>query len=71
MKEGHAVEKKPVLCGFVWCHGNKDFSLYEVSLSEADRNAIEAVLAKYETEGSSVRNVWDETVSDVMMPEYF
>ena len=52
-------------------YGVKDFSLYEVSLSEADRNAIEAVLAKYETEGSSVRNAWDETLSDVMMPEYF
>ena len=69
--ERKATEKEPVLCGFVWCHGEKDFSLFEVNLSEEDRNAIEKILSKYECDGSSVRNAWDETISDMMMPEYF
>ena len=63
-------EKDPVLCGFVWCHGNKDFSAYEVQLNKKDRDAIEQILAKYETDGSSERNVWDSKFSDVFCEEY-
>lgn len=62
---------EPVLCGFVWCHGNKDFSLWETdAISEKDRHAIEAILAKYDTTGTSERSVWDRRISDVMCEEY-
>ena len=61
----------PILCGFVWCHGYKDFSAYEInSLSQEDREKIEKILLKYETDGSSVRNCWDEKFSDVFSELY-
>ena len=63
-------EKNPVLCGFVWCHGKKDFSAYEVELKQEDRDAIEEILAKYETNGTSERNVWERKFSDVFCEEY-
>lgn len=70
-EETAAKEKEPVLCGFVWCHGDRDFSLFEVDLDESERRAIEAILEKRSDEGTSVRNVWDERISDVMRAEYF
>lgn len=63
-------KSEPVLCGFVWCHSNKDFSLYEVSLKPEDREKIESILAKYETCGTSERNVWNREFSDVFCEEY-
>ena len=63
-------EKTPVLCGFVWCHGNKDFSALEVDITPEDQIAIEHILAKYETCGSSERSVWDSKFSDVFHVEY-
>lgn len=60
----------PVLCGFVWCHGKRDFSLYEVSMSREDRDAIETILRKYECDGTSVRNAWEERLCDVMVEDY-
>jgi hypothetical protein len=59
-----------ILCGFVWCHGDKDFSAWEVELRHEDREAIEKILSKYETEGSSERNVWDSKFSDVFAEKY-
>ena len=59
-----------VLCGFVWCHGKKDFSVWEIDLDPADRLLIETVLKKYETKGSSVRNAWDSKISDIFWNEY-
>lgn len=71
-KAKRVIEKEhdPVLCGFVWCHGNKDFSAYEVQLEKEDREAIEQILTKYETNGTSERNVWDRKFSDVFCEEY-
>ena len=63
-------EKDPVLCGFVWCHGKKDFSAWEVNLKPEDQYAIEKILNKYETSGTSERNVWDRKFSDVLSEEY-
>ena len=63
-------EKDPVLCGFVWCHGRKDFSCYEVQLRKEDREAIEQILWKYETRGTSERNVWNSKFSTVFCEEY-
>lgn len=58
------------LCGFVWYHGNRDFSAWEVQLRKEDRDAIEQILAKYETDGTSERNVWDRKFSDVFCENY-
>lgn len=64
------MKDKVVLCGFIFCHGNKDFSIWETdAISEADRNKIEEILSKYATEGTSVRNCWEQ-LSDIMCEEY-
>lgn len=55
----------PILCGFVWKHGDKDYSAWEVQLKDEDRSAIESILAKYDTCGSSLRNCYDSLFSDV------
>ena len=54
----------PILCGFVWKHGDKDFSAWEVQLSEEDENAIYAILEKYECDGCSVRNCYDLKINE-------
>ena len=64
------TEKDPVLCGFVYCHGEKDLSCWEVNILKEDQQKIEEILAKYETNGSSTRNVWDAKFSDVIGEEY-
>lgn len=62
---------KNTLCGFVWCHGNMDFSCWETdAISEKDRHAIEKILSKYDTTGTSERNVWDRKFGDVFSEEY-
>ena len=59
------------LCGFVWCHGKKDFSVWETdAISEEDREKIETILFKYDTTGSSVRNCWNDKFRDVFKEEY-
>lgn len=69
-KEQKYKETHPVLCGFVWCHGNKDFSVHEVQIKKEDQEEIEKILSKYETEGSSERNCYDRKFSDVFAEEY-
>lgn len=64
-------EKTPVLCGFVWCHGKKDFGVWETnSISNDDRKKIEKILEKYVNEGTSVRSAWDDKISDLFAEEY-
>ena len=53
------------LCGFVYQHGEKDFSAWQVELSDEDREKIEEILMKYDTEGCSVRNVYDSKFNEV------
>ena len=60
----------PKLCGFVWCHGHCDFSAYETDLTPEDREAIEQILMKYETKGSSIRNCYASKFSDVFCEVY-
>ena len=43
------------LVGFIHQCGANDFSIWNVQLSDEDRKSIEAILAKYETEGFSIR----------------
>lgn len=62
---------EPTLCGFVWCHGVRDFSCFELdSLSDEDRYAIEEILAKYDTHGTSLRNCYDSKFSDALCEIY-
>lgn len=59
------------LCGFVWCHGNKDFGVWETdAISEEDQAKIEEILAKYDTIGTSERSAWDSKISDLFSEEY-
>lgn len=53
------------LCGFVYKHGKDDLSAWSVDLSKEDRETIEKILAKYDTEGCSVRNVYDSKFNEV------
>lgn len=50
---------EPILSGFIYCHGKDDYSQWDVEISQKDQEAIEKILKKYETEGSSVRNIYD------------
>lgn len=61
---------EPVLCGFIWCHGNRDFSVFETEIDKEDREAIEKILMKYDTTGTSERNCWDLRFKDVLATEY-
>ena len=59
------------LIGFIWCHGKKDFECWETdALSEKDQDAIEEILSKYDTKGTSERNVYDRKFSDVLNENY-
>lgn len=59
------------LCGIVWCHGNRDFSVWETdAISEEDQAKIEEVLAKYDTTGTSTRSAWNESFFDLFSEEY-
>ena len=56
---------EPLLCGFVFKHGDKDFSGWQVELSKEDEDRIMDILQKYEVEGCSVRNVYDCKFNEV------
>ena len=59
------------LCGIVWCHGRKDFGVWETdAISEEDQAKIEEILAKYDTTGTSERSAWDSKISDLFSEEY-
>ena len=57
------------LCGFVFCHGEKDFSVWEGQFPDEVIAQIEEILVNYDTVGTSVRNAYDlklsECVSDI------
>lgn len=63
-------KERSTLCGFVWCYGEKDFSVWEVNLKPHDIAAIEKILSQYETSGTSVRGAWDEKISDIFSKNY-
>lgn len=68
--EAEKEEELPTLCGFVFCHGNKDFSAWEVDLPEHVREKIQMILDDYVFDGTSERNVWDRKFSDVFNEKY-
>ena len=62
---------KSVLCGFVFCHGAEDFSLWETdAISNEDMHTILTILEKYQDKGSSVRNCYEEVVGSLVAPDY-
>jgi len=64
-------EYSPLLCGFIWCHGDKDFSIWETdAIAKEDRDKIEKILMKYESTGTGVRNCWDSKFSEVLCARY-
>lgn len=63
--------KYPVLCGFVWCHGFRDFSVFETdAISREDRAKIEEILAQYDTTGTSLSDCYDSKFSDALSERY-
>ena len=52
------------LIGFIWQHGDDDYSTWKVELSDEDMAAVMDVLVRYETEGYSVRGDGALTVSE-------
>ena len=43
------------LIGFIWQHGDDDYSIWTVGLSDEDMKAVLEILERYETNGYSVR----------------
>ena len=71
IEKNMSEEKIPVLCGFVWCHGKKDFGVWEIDgISYDDRRKIEKILEKYVDEGTSVRSAWNYKISELFAEEY-
>lgn len=64
------IPDKNVLCGFIYCHGYKDFSAWEVDLPKEAINEINSILKKYSSYGSSERNVYNCRFCDVLHTEY-
>ena len=55
------------ICGIMMEHGTNDFGFWEgFNLSEEDENMIYNILAKYDTEGYSVRGTRKEVLEDIM-----
>ena len=53
------------LVGFVHRYGTDDYSICAVELSDADRDAINSILKKYQNDGVSVRGNSQITLSEV------
>ena len=55
------------ICGIMIEHGANDFGYWEgFNLSEEDEEKIWNILAKYDTEGYSVRGTRKEVLKDIM-----
>ena len=55
------------ICGIMMEHGKDDFGYWEgFNLSEEDEEKIWNILAKYDTEGCSVRGTRKEVLEDIM-----
>lgn len=55
------------ICGIIFRHGEDDYGLWEgFHLAQEDENAIQTILAKYDTEGCSVRGTRKEIIEEMM-----
>ncbi|MBR1744069.1 MAG: hypothetical protein IJ733_19845 [Lachnospiraceae bacterium] len=53
------------ICGIIFEHGLDDYGLWEgFALSDTDEEIIQAILAKYDTEGYSVRGSREEIANE-------
>lgn len=53
------------LAGFIYRHGEDDFTLWAVQLSEEDETAIKNILEKYDTDGFSLRDSGSMRIDEV------
>lgn len=53
-------KEEVILIGFIHKYGKNDYGLWNVELEEADAEAIQEILAKYETDGFSVTGKAEE-----------
>lgn len=52
------------LIGFVFKHGDKDYSLWETdAISTEDQRKINQILEKYDTTGTSIRNCYEQIMA--------
>ena len=58
-------EIDPVLCGFVFCHGKKDYSVCQMELAQEIQRKIEDILEDYINDGCSVRNAYEYTIKEM------
>lgn len=58
------------LCGFIFCHGDKDFSVWEGQFPEEVLERIEEILIEYDTIGTSTRNAYDLPLSELVSDVY-
>ena len=53
------------ICAIIFEHGNDDYGIWEgLHLSEEDENAIYEILAKYDTQGCSLRGTRKEVAKE-------
>ena len=54
------------ISGIIFEHGKDDFGLWEgFVLSEEDKNTIQNILSKYDTEGYSIRGTRKEIAEEI------
>ena len=58
------LEEVGELVGFVHRYGTDDYSIWAVELSDADRDAINSILEKYQNDGVSIRGNSQMTLSE-------
>ncbi len=64
------MEEETKIIGFIFCHGPKDFSLWETdAISMEDQEKIWKILQKYDDTGSGERNVYDK-IKDMVCENY-
>ena len=54
------------MAGILFQHGDDDYDLWEgFNLTEAEEEAIWAILSKHDTEGCSVRGTYNQIIKEV------
>ena len=54
------------MAGVLFQHGDDDYALWEgFNLTEAEEEAIWAILSKHDTEGCSVRGAYNQIIKEV------
>jgi hypothetical protein len=65
IQNNHSSDAK--ISGIIFHHGEDDYGLWEgFNLASEDENAIQTILAKYDTDGCSVRGTRKEIIEEMM-----